>query len=356
MKCAVMAIVSLLSVPALPQTPPPAPPAATLQRGLAWLARMQKADGSWACNVGFKLGDKYEISYPEAEQNDRSGGHVGVSALACLAFLRAGRPAEYEGVLSRGLAHVLSCVKEDGYITENRTNFYSHALATQLLAETFSTTRRHDLEEQIWMALDVIVKSQSNDGGWGYLPFDGRADIASTTCQMMALAAARNAGVEVPQRTIDRAVRFVRSCAVRDGDLRGAFRYQAGDGLAALETRSLGFRSRRDRVSYTLTAASLASLLALGASNPEEVKDGLRFLEGEYANLRSLYSKHFYFFYGNYFAAQVIKTAGGPNLERYRERIRRDLAALQEEGGSWTDNVGPAFATAMATLTLEIVE
>ena len=53
------------------------------QRGLAYLAAHQNADGSWTGDAGFKLNQDYEVT-------KHSVPHVGVTALAGLAFLSGG--------------------------------------------------------------------------------------------------------------------------------------------------------------------------------------------------------------------------------------------------------------------------
>ena len=69
--------------------------------------------------------------------------------------------------------------------------------------------------------MKLIVGSQNKEGGWRYLPKVGDADLSVTVTQLMALAAARDAGVDVPKETIDRAIDYVKKS--QNGD--GGFRY-----------------------------------------------------------------------------------------------------------------------------------
>ena len=102
-------------------------------KGLAWLARNQKDDGSWTGDVGFKLNATYQTTRSQEP-------HVGVTALAGIAFLAGGHlpgRGEYGAVLDKTIDFVLSCVNNDGYITRSDTRMYSHAFATLFLAEAY---------------------------------------------------------------------------------------------------------------------------------------------------------------------------------------------------------------------------
>ncbi|MBI3844125.1 MAG: hypothetical protein HY292_05740, partial [Planctomycetes bacterium] len=95
--------------------------------GLEYLARTQNPDGSWYCDVGFKLMESYELITPVRDQMLNGGGHVGVSALAGMAFLAGGNlpgQGRYSANIEKALNYVLSCVKEDGYITDNGSRMY----------------------------------------------------------------------------------------------------------------------------------------------------------------------------------------------------------------------------------------
>ena len=95
--------------------------AQAVERGLAWLAENQAANGSWRSKIGYKLNEDY--SYQREE------GHVGVTSLACMAFLAGGHlpgRGEYGQVVDRGLDFVLSCVHED---TRSRRCFWPRSMA-----------------------------------------------------------------------------------------------------------------------------------------------------------------------------------------------------------------------------------
>ena len=146
--------------------------AGAVKRGLAWLAQHQNTDGSWTAKIGYKLNNDY--NYISADR-----GHVGVTSLACMAFLAGGHlpgRGEYGEVVERGLGFILGSVQEDGYITRHRTRMYSHAFATLFLAEIYGTTRREDVKQKLQKAIDYIVESQNRDGATSRTP-------SSRTCR-----------------------------------------------------------------------------------------------------------------------------------------------------------------------------
>jgi len=314
---------------------------AAVRRGLEFLSKEQNPDGSWHADVGFKLRNGYEVTTPVSEQRTSGGGHVGVSALACMSFMAGGNlpgRGRYGEQIERGLEYVLRCVKEDGYITDNGTRMYSHAFATLFLAEIYGMTHRKDVRQKLQMAIDLIVKSQNELGSWRYLPFAPDSDMSITVCQIMALRAARNIGIRVPRSTVDRAVEYVRKSAYTSGRHSGGFMYQ---------------RRFDRRTSFALTAAGITTLHNAGVYSDELIEDGLEYLMQEFDNV-SRFPDHYFYFYGHYYAVQAMYTAGQRYWEWYWPRIQSELIRSQRPDGSWRNNVAPALGAAIATLILQI--
>ena len=139
---------------------------AAVASGLNWLATHQSDSGAWSASVGFKLKNSYRVT-------NANRGHVGVTALAGMAFLAGGnlpRRGQYGEEVEHALAFVLSCVQEDGYITHAGTRMYSHAVATLFLAEIYGMTHRDDVRLKLQRSVDFIVKCQNEQGGWRYAP------------------------------------------------------------------------------------------------------------------------------------------------------------------------------------------
>lgn len=326
--------------------------ARAVERGLAWLASQQAADGSWSADIGFKLNDSYKAT--------GSGPHVGVTALAGLAFLAAGHQSgrgDYGRCIDQALGFLLSCSSPDGYITFKKSRMYSHAFATLFLAEAYGMSWRPDLRERLQRAVDFIVGSQNEEGGWRYEPMADDSDMSIVVCQVLALRAARNIGIHVPKSTVDRAARYVVDSSIDDDVIPehmrsflpqselGAFRYQKGSA---------------SRSSFPLTAAGVTALYGLGIYSDDKIRAGLDYLQRSMDSFTYRYGEqadgHYFFWYGHYYGVQAMYTAGGRHWETYYEKLRRQLLAMQASDGSFPNSVGPGkpFGTAMAVLILQI--
>jgi hypothetical protein len=320
---------------------------AAVERGLAWLASEQNEDGSWTGKIGRKLNDGYDYT--------KETGHVGVSSLACIAFLAGGHQpgrGAYGQAIESGLNFVLSACQEDGYITMNGTRMYSHAFATLFLAEIFGMTHREDVRIKLQKAVDFIVTCQNEEGGWRYVPLESQSDMSIVVCQVIALRAARNIGIRVPKETVDLASKYVKDSANGAGSYRGRETFLSGS-----------FKYQREgatRSSFPLTAAGVTALNGLGIYSDDRIAEGLSYLQRNMGTFNYEFGArggaHYFFWYGHYYGVQAMYMAGEPYWTPYFEELRGDLLALQQPSGAFPNRVGPgeAFSTAMAVLILEI--
>jgi hypothetical protein len=303
-----------------------------IDRGLTYLARTQGQDGSW--------GDG-----PYA-------GHVAVVALGGLAFLAGGHhpgKGPYGFAVTRALRFLLA--KEQttpaGFLFNRMAHphgpMYGHGFGTMFLAESHGTIAdrvlRRRVRETLGRAVKVILDSQNAEGGWRYQPQKETADISVTVCQIMALRAARNAGVEVPKSAVDKCVEYVRGCQNSDG----GFRYFRQGGPSQ----------------FPRSAAAVAALYSAGIYQDKAVERGLRYLLQYRPNgggfLRRDESQNY--LYGHYYAAQVMWTAGGRWWADWFPAVREDLLVRgrYRADGAWNEPMfGGDYATAMACIILQI--
>jgi hypothetical protein len=155
----------------------------------------------------------------------------------------------------------------------------------------------------------------------------------------MALRAARNAGLSVPKKVVDRCVKYVKLCQDRR---EGWFRYMAQGGGSSVQA-------------FARTAAGVCALYSAGIYEDEDVQKGLDFLMQNKPS--GQFPRHdMHYFYGHYYAAQAMWTAGGSYWQEWFPWIRDQLVERQREArdGSWRDGICIHYGTAMACIILQI--
>lgn len=290
-----------------------------VERGLLFLARQQQDDGS------------FDV--------ERFGNRVGITALAGIAFMAHGDlpgRGKYGHAVEKALRFTLDHVQENGLIAADTSHgpMYGHGFATLFLAEIYGQTNDVRTREALLKAVRLIVQCQNEEGGWRYQPVPLEADVSVTICQVMALRAARNAGVKVPKETIDRAVEYVRRCQNPDG----GFRYMTNSGNSA----------------FPRSAAGVATLYYAGIYQDEAIDRGLEYLMQHLpGGQRADNTPHY--FYGHYYAVQTMFMAGGDNWKNWFKAVREELVARQnKQTGHWEGQAGHAYGTAMALIILQM--
>jgi Squalene-hopene cyclase C-terminal domain/Prenyltransferase and squalene oxidase repeat len=295
---------------------------AAVERGLAMLAAGQQEDGSFG-SQGYVR-------------------NVAVCGLAGMAFLAGGntpRRGPHGGNVERCVDFILSNTQESGFINVpgdgSRGPMYGHGFATLFLAESYGMTPRQDIRDKLAKAVGLIVNTQNSEGGWRYYPQRRDADISVTIAQIMALRAARNAGISVPRETIDRCTEYVK----RSQNADGGFMYmlQAGGQSA-----------------FPRTAAGVVALYSAGVYDGPEIEKGLNYLM-TYLPRPGDFNRESHYFYGHYYAVQAMWHAGGKYWSRWYPAIRDALLARQSPDGSWNDiSVCNEYGTAMASIILQM--
>lgn len=165
------------------------PNEAPLQAALTWLERSQRADGSWA--VSFAAS---EVAPPHHHHE------TGVSALALLALLGAGRDPRDSAAIANALGSLLELQDEaTGRIGELESFdwFYTHAIATLALAEVQLLRPSAALRARLQRAVNLVFAARNPYGAWRYeLPPTGDNDTSVTAWAATALFLAREAGCE----------------------------------------------------------------------------------------------------------------------------------------------------------------
>jgi hypothetical protein len=295
-----------------------------VRKGFEYLRRSQKSDGSFG--------------------QGRFGQHVGVTSLGAIAFMADGNVpgrGEHADAVQKALGFVLAHSTETGLLVSDETHgpMYGHGFATLFLGEIYGMNQDDDrVRDALVRAVQLIVGSQNDEGGWRYNPVPDDADVSVTICQVMALRSARNAGIKVPKTTIDDAIRYVRACQNSDG----GFRYMKDLGGSA----------------WPRTAAGVASLFYAGVYEGAALDRGLDYLkQNAFPRGGGGFAGGFsqpHYFYGHYYAVQAMYLSGGDRWRAWWPAIREELLAKQNPDGSWTDPQGDAYGTAMALIILQM--
>jgi hypothetical protein len=149
----------------------------------------------------------------------------------------------------------------------------------------------------------------------------------------MALRAARNAGLAVPNETIERSIDYVKRCQNADG----GFRYMTPPGESM----------------FPRSAGAIVSLYSAGIYEGPEIERGLAYLD-QFLPSAGQAAQDNYFYYGHYYAVQAMWQAGGERWQRWYPAIRDVLVARQEPDGGFADAIGYAYGTAMACIILQM--
>jgi prenyltransferase beta subunit len=232
---------------------------------------------------------------------------------------------------------VLAASQESGLIAADNSHgpMYGHGFATLFLGEVYGMNGDDDVKEKLQKAVRLIQKTQNREGGWRYQPVPYDADISVTITEIMALRAARDAGIKVEKEVVDKAIGYVKKCQCGDG----GFSYVAGQGSGSGFARS---------------AAGVASLYYGGVFEGDDLKRGLNYLI-QFVPSRGMSDSEGHYFYGHYYACQAMFLAGGDYWAKWYPAIRDQLIARQTHStGGWSGDVTDEYATALALIILQM--
>ena len=276
---------------------------------------------------------------------------VATNALMGLAFLAGGYtdtsgPERYVAALKLNTHRVLSYQGNTGYINDNHSRMYGHGFATLFLAELYgmSTSQDEKIRKSLVRAVRLIEKSQGKEGGWDYNPGGlpgrlarfGGGDTSITVCQTLALRAARNLGIRVDTRVIDRAKRYI--WKAQKGD--GGFAYRIG-----------GETKVKDFSDFPRSAAGACVLYSLGDYGSSRMRKAIQYLRDHYRKVND------YPHYAHYYCAQAMFQVGERYWREYFEWVSREIVDSQRDDGSWkpgTQETSVPVRSAMALIVLQL--
>jgi hypothetical protein len=321
--------------------------------GLAWLARQQKADGSWAYDQG---------NYKEEV--------AAATGMALVPFLAAGfthKPAKdkdeenkYMKTVGAGLQFLVKMCpvkgQDAGRISKN---MYAQAIATLALVEAYGMTKDADLKPHAQAAIDSIMRAQGPNGSWGYTAACN-GDTSIVGWQVQALQAAKLSGdLVIDDRVIRRAVGFLNAAGA--GPRKAMYGYADTAGAAP---------------GTALTAVGLLCRYTLdgwGPNHPGMIEGVGGLAKSPPVGTGGVKNLYYY-----YYATQVVYFTGGEDWEAWNDgpkqadgtrkngmrdwlvgtQVKKDAAAKvgswDPEAGMLGTSCGRLGTTAVCLLTLEV--
>jgi hypothetical protein len=316
--------------------------------GLKWIIRHQNRDGSWSldhfrCNCGGK----------GTHNNDTAG-----TAFGLLPLLGAGHTHKkskddksgYHRNVLLGLNYLMRHQTRSG---DFGGGMYSHGLATIAMCEAYGLTQDPYLKRSAQLAINFIVKAQhtvqkaaeTTVGGWRYSPGEA-GDTSVVGWQVMALKSAQMGNLNVPPKTLDKAVRFLDDVM---GDNDFGYGY-TGKG-SGQTTSAVGLLCRM-------------YLQGWGPATPKMTK-GVDTWIKPYTPGSGAKNMYYY-----YYATQVMHHLNNEAWKTYNAKMRDWLISTQDKGadpihkdqkGSWSPEGdqwgsvgGRLMTTSLSLLTLEV--
>jgi hypothetical protein len=315
-------------------------------RGLKFLAASQSQDGTWD---GGEPGPAMKQGLENAARADgswASGGKQGpgVTALALLAFLASGEDANfgiYSGHIRKATRSLIGAQDANtGYLGPS---MYHHGFAMLALAEAYGAVDDRTLwpdekaPRSVGQALELAVRAaitsqKSNPANaWRYSPDGREADASVTGAVIIGLLAARNAGIEVPDESIDKAIAYLRSMTERSGDV--------------------SYMTLGDRLVHSKARVSIATLTFAVARRKDlaEYVTTLNYLKRRIGEPAGPFGE-----YTLYYEAQALFQGDVDSWEKWNEILVRQLREAQQPDGSIRGRFNPTISTSLALLSLAL--
>lgn len=334
----------------------------SVERALDWLARQQQRNGS----------------FPTLMQ-----GQPGVTGLVVMAFAAHGHtPGDgpYGQVLDNAIRYIASNQQQNGLIAViaprgirisrnvsrnvGETATYNHGISSLALSEVYASSSAAsavEIREVIEKSIKASLEMQSwrkarkvDQGGWRYLdllPRDGEpvdSNLSNTVWQMLFLRSAKNAGFDVPQESVDGAVRFIRNCFNPKYDtfvLMPSYQDHRTRGMSGAGVIALALAGEHDSVEARTSGDWILRNTFLEYNKVEPF--GQRgFLDDRYHH-------------GVFFCTQATYQLGGRYWEEFFPPMVEVILQNQRSDGSWDPEshtsdrkFGNAYTTALMVLSL----
>jgi hypothetical protein len=294
-------------------------------RGLQYLVSTQTEAGDW--------------------QADGQQG-PGVTGMALMVLLASGEDPNfglYSNNIRRALRSIISSQNAGTGLFGN--SMYHHGFAMLGLAEAYgavddrdlwagSETNRRSVGQSLELAVRAAITSQKKNqfSGWRYSPDSTDADTSVSGSVLVGLLAARNAGIEVPDEVIDKAINYYVKMTSNSGQVA----YAGGFG---------GFDESIARISIATLVYSVARRKDL-----PQFKATLGYLT---SRLEATGQEH-YLEYTRYYQSQALFQGDIDAWEKWNKLLVRQLKSTQGQDGSIRGQFGATIGTSLSLLSLAL--
>jgi hypothetical protein len=257
------------------------------------------------------------------------GTEPAITALAVVSILAHGDDPNFgpfNKTVHRGLDYIIKQMDPTtGYIGPS---MYNHGFSTLALAESYGAVDDPRLGTALQKAVRLIISAQEQNPkkAWRYSPEAKDADTTVSGAQMVALLAARNAGIPVPERIIQNGLNFFQTCQTPDG--------------------GMGYISPI-APNATRTAIGCLVFSLAKEKNSAAYKAAFNFLKNTPPD--SQYPQYFL-----YYASQAFFHGSPEAWQTWNRQNIDSLRGTQTPDGNWDGQFGPTFATAGSLLSLAL--
>lgn len=319
-----------------------------IRRGMDFLVHIQEKDGAWGSHRNAGIGIDEFWTNPETHRS----WQVAVTGLGLIAMSEVGQSPTEAAAYRRGVEFLLqnALVKRPSEWDVDNTWAYVYGLQALVHAYTRAAPDDAQRDRIRTVSQAVIAKldeTQTPNGGWGYYDFEGYTHPGSwatsfmTAVAVLALCDARDAGFTVDEKRLNAAIRAVERCRLPSG----AYTYDV-DAIP-----SPGRAEWINQVKGSLSRIQVCNLALLRAGRPvthEMLRAGLDHFFKEHRFLDIAYQKPipheayylnaaYFYFFGHYYAAQVIEQLPKEDQDRYWPQLRKHIAKTQNPDGSMWD-------------------
>jgi hypothetical protein len=285
----------------------------------------------------------------QTDRGDFMGGMQGpgITGMALMVFLASGEDPNY-GLYSN---NVRRCIRniisgQDGNTGYFGNSMYHHGFAMLALAEAYGAVddrtvwtdakKLRSIGQSLELAVRAAITSQKRNslGGWRYSPQATDADTSVSGSILVGLLAARNAGIEVPDESIDRAISYY----TRMTSASGQVAYAGGIG---------GFDESLARISIGTLVYALARRKDL-----PQFKASLGYLveKLEYTGRSGFGWQD----YQHYYQAQALFQGDVEAWKKWNKQLIRQLKGAQQADGSIQGSHGATVGTSFSLLALAL--